>query len=95
MAQRESVARIEASLPMDGQECAISGPLARSNRRGTCCRESGPRLLLKVLFLRPRGYLALCATKAVCTIGAVFVVVSVMVGVIENSTKRVIHATWP
>jgi len=72
----------------------ISGPLARSNRRGTCCRESGPRLLLKVLFLRPRGYLALCATITIGTIGAVFVVVSVMC-VIENSTKRVIHATWP
>jgi hypothetical protein len=26
MAQREPVARIEASLPMDGQECARSGP---------------------------------------------------------------------
>ena len=39
--------------------------------------------------------LALCATIIVCTIGAVFVVVRVMVGVIENSTKRVIHATWP
>jgi hypothetical protein len=38
--------------------------------------------------------LALCATIIVCTIGAVFVVVRVMVGVIENSTKRVIHATW-
>ena len=38
--------------------------------------------------------LALCATITVCTIGAVFVVVSVMVGVIENSTKRLIHAAW-
>ena len=38
--------------------------------------------------------LALCATITVCTIGVVFVVVSVMVGVIENSTKRVIHAAW-
>jgi hypothetical protein len=26
MAQREAVARIEANLPMDGQECAKSGP---------------------------------------------------------------------
>jgi hypothetical protein len=26
MAQREPVARIEVSLPMDRQECAISGP---------------------------------------------------------------------
>jgi len=26
MAQREPVARIEASLPMDGQECAIKRP---------------------------------------------------------------------
>ena len=38
--------------------------------------------------------LALCATITVCTIGAVSVVVSVMVGVIENSTKRLIHADW-
>ena len=38
--------------------------------------------------------LALCATITVCTIGALFVVMSVMVGVIENSTKRVIHAAW-
>ena len=38
--------------------------------------------------------LALCATITVCTVGAVFVVVSVMVGVIENSTKRLIHAAW-
>jgi hypothetical protein len=36
--------------------------------------------------------LALCATMIVCTIGAVFVVVGVMVGVIENSTKRLIYA---
>ena len=38
--------------------------------------------------------LALCATITVCTIGAVSVVVSVMVGVIENSTKRLIYAAW-
>ena len=38
--------------------------------------------------------LALCATITVCTIGAVFVVVSVMVGAIENSTKRLVHAAW-
>jgi hypothetical protein len=38
--------------------------------------------------------LALCATLTVCTIGAVFVVVSVMVGVIEYSTKRLVHAAW-
>ena len=38
--------------------------------------------------------LALCATITVCTIGAVSVGVSVMVGVIENSTKRLIHAAW-
>jgi len=38
--------------------------------------------------------LALCATIIVCTIGAVFVVVSVTVGAIENSTKRLIHAAW-
>ena len=38
--------------------------------------------------------LALCATIIVCTISALFVVVSVMVGVIENSTKRLIHAAW-
>jgi hypothetical protein len=38
--------------------------------------------------------LALCATIIVCTIGAVFVVVGVMVGVIENSTKRLIYAAW-
>ena len=38
--------------------------------------------------------LALCATITVCTIGAVYVVVSVMVGVIENSTKRLIHGAW-
>ena len=38
--------------------------------------------------------MALCAAIIVCTIGAVFVVVSVMVGVIENSTKRLIHAAW-
>ena len=38
--------------------------------------------------------LALCATITVCTIGAVYVVVSVVVGVIENSTKRLIHAAW-
>jgi hypothetical protein len=33
----------------------------------------------------------------VCTIGAVFVVVGVMVGVIENSTKRLIYDSlaWP
>ena len=37
--------------------------------------------------------LALCATIN-CTIGALFVVVSVMVGVIENSTKRLIYAAW-
>jgi SAM domain (Sterile alpha motif) len=30
MAQREPVARIEASLPMDGQECANSGLMQRS-----------------------------------------------------------------
>ena len=36
--------------------------------------------------------LALCATIIVCTIGVVFVVVGVMVGVIENSTKRLIYA---
>jgi hypothetical protein len=38
--------------------------------------------------------LALCTTITVCTIGAVFVMVSVVVGVIENSTKRLIHAAW-
>jgi hypothetical protein len=38
--------------------------------------------------------LALCATITVCTIGAVFVVVSVMVGAIENSTKRLVRAAW-
>ena len=38
--------------------------------------------------------LALCATIIVCTIGAVFVVVGVVVGVIENSTKRLIYAAW-
>jgi hypothetical protein len=38
--------------------------------------------------------LALCATITVCTIGAVFVMVSVVVGVIENSTKRLIYAAW-
>ena len=38
--------------------------------------------------------LALCATITVCTIGAVHVVVSGMVGVIENSTKRLIYAAW-
>jgi len=38
--------------------------------------------------------LALCATIIVCTIGAVFVVVSVTAGAIENSTKRLIHAAW-
>jgi hypothetical protein len=38
--------------------------------------------------------LALCATIIVRTIGAVFVVVGVMVGMIENSTKRLIHAAW-
>ena len=37
---------------------------------------------------------ALCATIIVCTIGAVFVVVGVVVGVIENSTKRLIYAAW-
>jgi len=30
-AQRELAARIEASLPMDGQECAKTGLNARSN----------------------------------------------------------------
>jgi hypothetical protein len=38
--------------------------------------------------------LALCATIIVCTIGAGFEVVGVMVGVIENSTKRLIYAAW-
>jgi hypothetical protein len=38
--------------------------------------------------------LALCATIIVSTVGAVFVVMSVIVGVIENSTKRLIHAAW-
>jgi hypothetical protein len=38
--------------------------------------------------------LALCATIIVCTVGAVFAVMSVIVGVIENSTKRLIHAAW-
>jgi len=39
--------------------------------------------------------LALCAaTITVCTIGAVFVVVSVMVCAIENATKRLVHAAW-
>ena len=38
--------------------------------------------------------LALCTTITVCTIRAVFVVVSMMVGVIENSPKRLIHAAW-
>ena len=38
--------------------------------------------------------LALCATITVCTIGAVFVVVSVMVGGMETSPKRLIPAAW-
>jgi hypothetical protein len=34
MAQRELVARIEASLPMDGQECAIKGLYRMAALRG-------------------------------------------------------------
>ena len=38
--------------------------------------------------------LALCTTITVCTIGAAFVIVSLVVGEIDNSTKRLIHAAW-